>query len=427
MISPEDILRAKILLVDDCEDNLFAISESLRLAGYTEVSMISNPMRVRELHETNNYDLIVLDMQMPHMDGLEVMESLLGVEKTPYLPVLTITGNSDYKIAALKAGARDFLTKPYDLTELHQRIHNLLEVRLLYKNMSEQNRVQQELALRDPLTNLPNRRLLLDRIEKSIQRASREDQSVALFFLDLDGFKEVNDQHGHAVGDMLLKTVGHRLENMTREHDTVARMGGDEFVMLISGIADPADAIRPASDALTILSQPYKINDLEVRVTASIGIAFYPAHGNDAESLLEHADKSLYDAKRSGKNRFHLAKMIEQSSAAKNAAPMKKAWSSSRGPCRPAVCKPCAATTRALSAPTGAISNANCIPPSTGASAMRMAITSSSAAPTMSSMSPATGLARAKSRKAFPAIAMFPKSPWSASKTRSRGRQPSPS
>jgi diguanylate cyclase (GGDEF)-like protein len=316
MISPEEILRAKILLVDDCEDNLFTIAESLRLAGYTNVTPISDPKSVRALHEVNNYDLIVLDMQMPHMDGLEVMESLAGVEKTPYLPVLTITGNSDYKIAALKAGARDFITKPYDLTELHQRIHNLLEVRLLYKSVSEQNRVQQELALRDPLTNLPNRRLLMDRLEKAIQRAAREEQSVALFFLDLDGFKQVNDVHGHPVGDQLLKTVAQRLQNMTREHDTVARLGGDEFVMLISGIADASDAVRPATDALTILSQPYKINDIEVQVTASIGIAFYPAHGHDAESLIAHADHSLLDAKRSGKNRFHLAKMIEQSSAA---------------------------------------------------------------------------------------------------------------
>lgn len=316
MISPEEILRAKILLVDDCEDNLFTIAESLRMAGYSHVDTVTNPTSVRAMHERTNYDLIVLDMQMPHMDGLEVMESLADVEKTPYLPVLTITGNSDYKIAALKAGARDFLTKPYDLTELHQRIHNLLEVRLLYKSVSEQNRVQQELALRDPLTNLPNRRLLMDRLEKAIQRAAREEQSVALFFLDLDGFKQVNDVHGHPVGDQLLKTVAQRLQNMTREHDTVARLGGDEFVMLISGIADASDAVRPATDALTILSQPYKINDIEVQVTASIGIAFYPAHGHDAESLIEHADHSLLDAKRSGKNRFHLAKMIEQSSAA---------------------------------------------------------------------------------------------------------------
>jgi len=311
MISPEDILRAKILLVDDCEDNLFAIAESLRMAGYSEVSSVSNPVRVRELHEQHNYDLIVLDMQMPHMDGLQVMQSLIEIEKSAYLPVLTVTGDSGYKLAALKAGARDFITKPYDLSELHQRIHNLLEVRLLYKTVSEQNRVQQELALRDPLTNLPNRRLLLDRIEKAIQRASREEQTVALFFLDLDGFKQVNDIHGHPFGDSLLKTVSQRLQNMTREHDTVARIGGDEFVMLLSGISDPVDAIRPASDALSTLSQPYKINDIEVQVTASIGIAFYPTHGTDAESLISHADRSLYDAKRSGKNRFHLAKPVE--------------------------------------------------------------------------------------------------------------------
>ena len=315
MITPEEILSAKILLVDDCEDNLFAISESLKLAGYTQVRCTTNPLHVRTLHEQNNYDLIVLDMQMPHMDGLQVMQSLNDIEKTSYLPVLTVTGDSGYKIAALKAGARDFLTKPYDLTELHQRIHNLLEVRLLYKSASEQSRVQQELALRDPLTNLPNRRLLLDRIEKAIQRASRDERNIALFFLDLDGFKQINDIHGHQFGDALLKTVGQRLANITREHDTVARIGGDEFVMLLLGIADPMDVVRPASDALSLLSQPYKIDEIEVQVTASIGIAFYPADGNDAESLISHADKSLYNAKRSGKNCFHLTKRVEHNSA----------------------------------------------------------------------------------------------------------------
>lgn len=307
----EEILDARILLVDDCEDNLFTIAESLRLRGYTNVSAVSNPLQVRDLHAANHYDLILLDMQMPGMNGLEVMETLHDVEKTAYLPVLTVSGNSGYKIAALKAGARDFIAKPYDPTELLQRIHNFLEVRLLYTSASEQSRVQEELALHDPLTNLPNRRLLLDRIEKSIQHAHRDRKLVALFFLDLDSFKQVNDMHGHPFGDLLLKRVSQRLQNITRKHDTVARLGGDEFVMLLSDIFTPADAVRLAKSVLDVLASPHRINGIAVQVNASIGIAIYPAHGNDAELLIAHADKSLYEAKRAGKNQFHLAAAID--------------------------------------------------------------------------------------------------------------------
>lgn len=311
-MTPEEIFGARILLVDDCEDNLFTISESLRALGYTNVSTVSDPLQVRDLHAANHYDLIVLDMQMPRMNGLEVMQALHEVEKTDYLPVLTVSGESSYKIAALKAGARDFIVKPFDLTELLQRIHNFLEVRLLYTSASEHSRVQEELALHDPLTGLPNRRLLLDRIEKSIQHSARERKLAAVFFLDLDGFKQINDLHGHPFGDLLLKRVSLRLQNITRKHDTVARLGGDEFVMLLSDVCSSTDAVRLATSVLDVLANPHRINGVAVQVNASIGIALYPAHGADAELLIAHADKSLYQAKRAGKNQFHLSAALDK-------------------------------------------------------------------------------------------------------------------
>ena len=281
--------------------------EILKMAGYSQVSSCSESGEVLDLHIKNAYDLILLDMHMPGINGLEVMARLREVEKDSYLPVLAITGDRGFKIAALEAGARDFLTKPYDMTEFQMRVHNMLEVRLLYKTVAEQGRMQKEMALHDVLTGLPNRRLLVDRVEKAMQHASRGHNMMAVMYLDLDGFKAVNDTHGHHTGDELLKMVSDRLLRATRKEDTVARIGGDEFVAVLSDIAHVDDVIRPASKVLRFLSSPFDIDELSVKVSASIGIAFYPGDGQDVESLISHADKALYDAKRAGKNRYHFS------------------------------------------------------------------------------------------------------------------------
>jgi two-component system cell cycle response regulator len=305
MINPDDLRKAKILVVDDCADNIYLLSEILRMAGYHCVSSSTDSSQVCALHAKNAYDLILLDMHMPGLNGLEVMEDLKEIEKEAYLPVLAITGDRRYKIAALKAGARDFVTKPYDLLELEIRIRNMLEVRLLYKTVAEQSRLQTEMALHDALTGLPNRRLLTDRIEIAIQHANRNHQMIALMYMDLDGFKEVNDRHGHQSGDRLLQIVADRLRSATRQEDTVARIGGDEFIMLLPDITNVDAAVRPASKVLHLLATPFNIDGLSVRVTASVGVAFYPADAANAEALLARADKALYEAKRSGKNRYH--------------------------------------------------------------------------------------------------------------------------
>jgi diguanylate cyclase (GGDEF)-like protein len=307
MIPAEEIHKAKILVVDDCEDNLFMQIEILKMAGYSQISSCKNSSDVLALHVAHAYDLILLDMHMPGMNGLEVMARLREVEKDSYLPVLAITGDRGFKIAALEAGARDFLTKPYDMTEFQMRVRNMLEVRLLYKTVAEQGRMQKEMALHDVLTALPNRRLLVDRIEKAMQHASRGHNMMAVMYLDLDGFKAVNDTHGHQTGDELLKMVADRLLRATRKEDTVARLGGDEFVVVLSDIAHVDDVVRPASKVLRFLSTPFEIGELTVKVSGSIGIAFYPGDGSDVEELLARADKALYDAKRAGKNRYHFS------------------------------------------------------------------------------------------------------------------------
>lgn len=305
MINPHDIRNAKILVVDDCADNVDLLVEILHMEGYTCVSSSMDSSQVCTLHAKNGYDLILLDMHMPGLNGLEVMEGLKQIEKDAYLPVLAITGDRSYKIAALEAGARDFISKPYDLLEFKMRIRNMLEVRLLYKTVAEQSRLQKEMALHDPLTGLPNRRLLADRIEKAMQHVGRNHQMMAVMYIDIDGFKEVNDRHGHQCGDELLRQVAGRLRAATRREDTVARIGGDEFIILLPDVACADDVAHPASKVLRSMAMAFDIDDLPVRVTASIGVAFYPDDAEDAESLIARADNALYEAKRLGKNQYY--------------------------------------------------------------------------------------------------------------------------
>ncbi len=139
MVTTFDILKARILIVDDMQDNLLMLETVLRDAGYNAVSATQDPRGVKELHRRNDYDLILLDLQMPGMDGFEVMESLREFEREGYLPVLAVTAEPGHKLKALQYGAKDFISKPYDIDEIRARVRNMLEVRLLYRQLHEQN------------------------------------------------------------------------------------------------------------------------------------------------------------------------------------------------------------------------------------------------------------------------------------------------
>jgi len=229
MVSRSDILAAKVLIVDDQEAGVRLLEGMLRDAGYTAVMSTTDPRDVCELHRKHRYDLILLDIQMPGMNGFHVMKGLSAIETSGYLPVLALTAEPAYKLHALKAGAKDFISKPFDLEEVLTRIHNMLEIRLLHGEVCNNARTLESLALHDPLTGLANRRLLTERISAALNNARRNKSGMAVIYLDLDGFKLINDTRGHGAGDELLKVVAQRLESVVREEDTVARVGGDEF------------------------------------------------------------------------------------------------------------------------------------------------------------------------------------------------------
>jgi len=160
------------------------------------------------------------------------------------------------------------------------------------------------LAQHDVLTHLPNRLLLDDRIAQAIHLAKRHASSLALMFLDLDNFKQINDSLGHAVGDELLQSVARRLLACVRSSDTVSRTGGDEFIVLLSEIQDERDAALSARKILDALEAQHCIEQLKVEITCSIGISLFPADGSSAGALLRHADSAMFQAKQSGRNRY---------------------------------------------------------------------------------------------------------------------------
>ena len=144
MITAAEILNANVLIVDDQHSNVLLLEEILRDAGYTRVSSTMDPYTVAALHRENRYDLILLDLQMPGMNGFQVMENLKAIETESYIPVLVITAQPAHKLQALQAGAKDFVSKPFDLTEVKTRIHNMLEVRLLHRRLDNYNKLLEQ-------------------------------------------------------------------------------------------------------------------------------------------------------------------------------------------------------------------------------------------------------------------------------------------
>ncbi|BCB27197.1 hypothetical protein SKTS_20830 [Sulfurimicrobium lacus] len=228
MISEQEILNASVLVVDDQPANVQLLGEMLRDAGYTCITSTTDPYAVCELYRQNRYDLILLDLQMPGMDGFKVMEGLKVIETASYLPVLVITAQPDHKLRALAGGAKDFVSKPFDLLEVQTRIHNMLEVRLLYRKLENSNKVLEQ-AVQDRTAEL---------------RAS-EARFRRLTELSSDWYWE-QDENGHftKVFGPVFEMLGIRSEDVPTGDDQEARWDASERKELGANLA----ARRPFLD-----------------------------------------------------------------------------------------------------------------------------------------------------------------------------------
>jgi diguanylate cyclase (GGDEF)-like protein len=204
-------------------------------------------------------------------------------------------------------GISGILFLAFMLVSIRSINRNFLEnITLRHEAVEREDEIKQ-LAFYDPLTNLPNRRLLLDRLDHALSSSARSGRRGALLFLDLDNFKMLNDTLGHDMGDLLLKKVAERLLRCVRESDTVARLGGDEFIVMLEYLSDvPEDAAKQVQKVADLIIEtlniPYMLNTLEHNSTPSIGVALFGDHGNSHEELLKHADIAMYQAKKAGRN-----------------------------------------------------------------------------------------------------------------------------
>ncbi|OQY17748.1 MAG: hypothetical protein B6I36_08550 [Desulfobacteraceae bacterium 4572_35.1] len=173
-------------------------------------------------------------------------------------------------------------------------------------NIIKQQRQIEHMAYHDSLTGLPNRSLFKDRLNQAILHSTRNHNSGVIALLDLDKFKQINDTYGHAAGDEILKTVAHRLTLSVRESDTVARMSGDEFLAIFHHVTDHNHAKILAQQLLSNICQPISIGNKEITIAASIGLCFFPEQGTNIDELLKCADKAMYTAKETGRNRIYL-------------------------------------------------------------------------------------------------------------------------
>jgi diguanylate cyclase (GGDEF)-like protein/PAS domain S-box-containing protein len=186
------------------------------------------------------------------------------------------------------------------------KIINYIRVFTDISPLKEAQRKLEQMASFDTLTRLPNRRLFHDRLDQALSRASRSRQRVGLVFLDLDGFKDVKDTLGHDISDRLLQEVNAQLHDCVRESDSLCRLGGDEFTIIIEHATLPDDAIRVAERIVQVLAAPFLLSGHEVKTTASMGIAIYPDDGAERATLIKTADVAMYRAKQGGRNRFEV-------------------------------------------------------------------------------------------------------------------------
>jgi diguanylate cyclase (GGDEF)-like protein len=299
-----------VLVVDDEDSTRDALVGALASAGLRSAAAGSaaEALRLLPLHAPA---VVVVDDQLPDSSGFDL--ALAIKERDPEMPVLLLTGLASLDRAIAAIGQLDaYLIKPVAAQTFLKAIRNALARRgLVAENKSLAERLQRlnaYQALYDPLTGLPNRALLDDRLGQAIASSRRTGSSLAVLFIDLDGFKVVNDLFGHHVGDQLLREMGNRLAETRRSSDTVARFGGDEFVVVCPDIRTSASACKIAEQLLAELARPVEVDGVEHRLTASVGIAVTSRGGpsQSAEALLRNADTAMYRAKEEGRAGWEL-------------------------------------------------------------------------------------------------------------------------
>ena len=326
-----------ILLVDDHPENLCALEASLEPLGQRLVCVSSGKDALRALLD-DDFAVILMDIRMPVLDGFETVALMRERERSRHIPIIFLSAFPErhHVVRSYSAGAVDYLLKPFDPEVLRSKVsvfvhlrqnelalkaaHAELEQRVLERTAElatanralereivERKAAEQRLfdqAHHDGLTGLANRALLMAHLNRAVAQWRRSARGFAIMMIDLDRFKLVNDTLGHATGDQLLSSFAQRLELCLREVDMAARIGGDEFAVLVDGIDDLKHVTRLAERIQHELAVPFNIDGQDVSASASIGIVMMDGSYRRGDELLRDADAAMYRAKESGRARY---------------------------------------------------------------------------------------------------------------------------
>jgi diguanylate cyclase (GGDEF)-like protein len=296
----------RVLLVEDSAADIRLLREALKEATAEapwELDVVSTLADAELAVKPGRYDCVLLDLGLPDANGNDGVERIRSANRRQTVIIMTGLDSDEAALESLKRGAQDYLVKGrYDGATLVRVIRHALERNLVLSEVDRALEQQFYRVTHDALTGLPNRQLFEDHARSSLSRAERENSRFAIGFIDLDGFKTVNDTCGHAIGDALLREVARVLENLVRGGDTVARVSGDEFLLLFSTMTDRSRAevvVRRVQEHIAAIQ---KIEGRDIRISASIGLAFYPDDGRTLGELERRADQAMYEAKRASRS-----------------------------------------------------------------------------------------------------------------------------
>lgn len=310
--------QSTVIIIDDDPLIRLVVSKTLQAAGLITLEAVSGEEGLK-LFKEKKADAILLDVMMPSgMDGYGVCTELRNLPEGRHVPILMMTGLEDLESInrAYEVGATDFITKPINIPLLSHRVRYMLKGSYTTQQLLQSEQRLHHMAYFDDLTELPNRHFFQENLQQMIALAQRKKLKLGVLFLDLDGFKRINDTLGHHLGDLVLQATSERLRKSIRLSDafaqtgmsqhsiSLARLGGDEFTALLSLIERNEDAAIVAERIRINLAQPLTFGEHELTTTTSIGIAIYPDDGETAEDLLKNADLAMYYAKRSGGNMY---------------------------------------------------------------------------------------------------------------------------
>ena len=297
----------RVLIAEDDLTSRILLTKILEKWGYDVTVTVDGAAAWEVLQSADSPRVAILDWMMPEMDGVDVCRRAraLDTHQPPYIILLTALGEKDDMMAGFEAGADDYVGKPHDPAELRARVEVGRRLVELNDELIEAQLRLEVQAHTDALTGLPNRRAIVETLQEELQRSEREGTRLAVGMLDIDHFKRVNDECGHASGDAVLCELARRMESALRPYDSVGRFGGEEFLVVVPGVSGPGlgellERLRRAASRAS-----FTVDARDLVVTVSLGGAVYAGESMDA--LIARADDALYEAKARGRDQVVLA------------------------------------------------------------------------------------------------------------------------